>query len=112
MIGKAVQDVWTQAAAEAGLEIHVYGIHPMSHFGFDGGDAQAKMTFYVQEMLKHGFLASNRFYANFSQQMMHVEQFGAATRSVFKDIARLAPQGPLGPLLTGGVSRPGFHRLN
>lgn len=112
MIGKAVQDVWTQAAAEAGLEIHVYGIHPMSHFGFDGGDAQAKMTFYVQEMLKHGILASNRFYANFAQQMTHVEQFAAATRSVFKDIARLAPQGPMGPHLTGGVSRPGFHRLN
>ena len=112
IIGKAVQDVWTKAAAEAGLEIHVYGIHPMSHFGFDGGDAQAKMTFYVQEMLKHGILASNRFYANFAQQMTHVEQFAAATRSVFKDIARLAPQGPIAPHLTGGVSRPGFHRLN
>ena len=100
------------SAAEAGLEIHVYGIHPMSYFSFHGGDAQAKMTFYVQEMLKHGILASNRFYANFAQQTSHVEQFAAATRSVFKDMAHLSLQGPIATHLIGGVSRPGFHRLN
>jgi glutamate-1-semialdehyde aminotransferase len=112
MIGKAVQDVWTHAAAEAGLEIHVYGIYPMSHFSFVGSDAQGKMTFFVQEMLKHGILASNRFYANFAQQMTDVERYGEATRSIFKDIARLALKGPMNPHLIGGVSRPGFHRLN
>ncbi|MBI2770097.1 MAG: aminotransferase class III-fold pyridoxal phosphate-dependent enzyme [Burkholderiales bacterium] len=111
-IGKAVQTVWADAAASTGLDIHVYGIHPMSHFGFDGPDAQAMMTFYVQEMLKHGFLASNRFYANFAQQQEHVDQFGQATRAVFEKLATLSRQGPLGPHLTGGVSRPGFHRLN
>ena len=111
-IGKAVQDMWTKAANEAGISIHVYGIYPMSHFGFDGPEAQAMMTFFVQEMLKHGFLASNRFYANFAQNIEHVEKFGIAMRSVFHDIASLSPQGSLATHLTGGISRPGFHRLN
>lgn len=111
-IGKAVQDLWTQAANDAGLSIHVYGIHPMSHFGFDVPDSQAMMTYYVQEMLKHGFLASNRFYANFAQKAEHVEKFGIAMRSVFHDIAALSRQGSLTSHLTGGISRPGFHRLN
>jgi glutamate-1-semialdehyde 2,1-aminomutase len=111
-IGKAVQNMWAQAANEAGLSIRVYGIHPMSYFGFDSPDAQSMMTFYVQEMLKHGFLASNRFYANFAQQTEHVEKFGIAMRSVFRDIAALSRQGSLSTHLTGGISRPGFHRLN
>jgi len=111
-IGKAVQDVWTRAAKDAGLKIHVYGIYPMSHFGFDGPDAQAMMTFYVQEMLKLGFLTSNRFYANFAQQPEHVEQLGVAIHSVFQNISILSRQGPMAVHLVGGVSRPGFHRLN
>jgi hypothetical protein len=84
----------------------------MSHFGFDVPDSQAMMTYYVQEMLKHGFLASNRFYANFAQKAEHVEKFGIAMRSVFHDIAALSRQGSLTSHLTGGISRPGFHRLN
>ncbi|PKO41828.1 MAG: aminotransferase class III [Betaproteobacteria bacterium HGW-Betaproteobacteria-3] len=111
-IGKAVQDVWTRAATQTGLDIHVYGIYPMSHFGFDAPDAQARMTFYVQEMLKRGFLASNRFYANYAQRPEHVQKFGQATAEVFGQLAGLVDQGPLAPHLTGGVSRPGFHRLN
>ena len=111
-IGKDVQNLWTQAANDAGLSIHVYGIHPMSYFAFEGPDAQAMMTFYVQEMLKHGFLASNRFYSNFSQKTDHVEKFGKAMSSVFRDIASLSRQCSLTAQLTGGISRPGFHRLN
>ena len=111
-IGKAVQALWTNAAREAGLSIHVYGIFPMSHFGFDDAAAQVMMTFYVQEMLKHGFLASNRFYANFAQTSEHVEKFGIATREVFGRIAALSHAGSLADHLVGGVSRPGFHRLN
>jgi len=111
-IGQAVQEAWAKAAHETRLGIHVYGIYPMSHFGFDGTDAQAMMTFYVQEMLKHGFLASNRFYANYAQQPHHVEQYSEATRHVFETISTLSRQGPLANHLVGGVSRPGFHRLN
>lgn len=111
-VGNAVRDVWTQAAAESELDISISGIPPMSYFSFDGGDSQAKMTFYVQEMLERGFLVSNRFYANFAHQMVHVEQFATATISVFKKMALLAQRGPMAVHLTGGVSRPGFQRLN
>lgn len=111
-IGKAVQDLWTQAASEVGLSINVYGIYPMSYFKFNGPDSQVMMTYYVQEMLKYGFLASNRFYANFAQQISHVEEFGIAIRKVFREIADFSSQGPMINYLTKSVSRPGFHRLN
>ena len=111
-IGNAVQDLWRQSASEAGLSINVYGIPPMSYFGFNSPDAQAMMTFYVQEMLKNGFLAANRFYANFAQKTEHVEKFGIAMRSVFNDISILSRKGSLTDHLVGGVSQPGFHRLN
>lgn len=112
MIGRGVQELWTLAANESGLKIDVYGIYPMSYFKFNGPDGQVMMTFYVQEMLKHGFLASNRFYANFSQNTEHLNKFRIAVLSVFHEIARLSRAGLLAKYLVGGVSRPGFHRLN
>jgi glutamate-1-semialdehyde 2,1-aminomutase len=111
-IGKNVQEMWILAAKNAGIAIHVYGIYPMSHFSFEHPDAQVCMTFYVQEMLKHGYLASNRFYANFAQKSEHVELFAASVQRVFNDIAILSRQGSISQHLIGGVSRPGFHRLN
>jgi glutamate-1-semialdehyde 2,1-aminomutase len=111
-IGKTVQDFWIQAAKEADLSINVYGIYPMSYFSFNGLEAQAMMTFYVQEMLKHGFLASNRFYANYAQHPEHLEKFGIAMRKVFNDIAFFSNQGSIANQLIGGISQPGFHRLN
>jgi glutamate-1-semialdehyde 2,1-aminomutase len=111
-IGKAVQDLWRNAAKDAGLEIDIYGIYPMSYFSFQGVDSQVKMTFYVQEMLKHGFLASNRFYANYAQNVQHVEKFGDAMKSIFHEISNFSREGSLPNHLLGGVSRPGFHRLN
>lgn len=111
-MGTAVQNIWTEAARDAGLDIHVGGIFPMSHFAFNGEDALVKMTFFVQEMLKHGILAANRYYANFAQQDEHVERYGKATRAVFAELARLSQAGKLANALAGGVARPGFHRLN
>ena len=111
-IGKSVQSLWLEAAAEAGLSVHVYGIYPMSYFRFDGVDALPMMTYYTQEMLKLGFLAGGRFYANFAQQAKHVEKFGIAMRMIFKRIATLSQQGSLVSHLEGGVAKPGFHRLN
>lgn len=111
-IGQDVQKVWAETAKATGLIIQIHGIYPMSHFAFDGDDAQIKMTFFVQEMLKHGFLASNRFYANFAHRREHVEAYGKAALAVFEQIAQRTLQGTLSTSLTGGVSRPGFHRLN
>jgi glutamate-1-semialdehyde 2,1-aminomutase len=111
-IGKGVQGAWTRAAREAGLEIHVYGIFPMSHFGFDGEESMEKMTYFVQEMLHRGFLASNRFYANFAHSAENVEAYSRAVGEVFAEIADLVKRGPISSALPGGVARPGFHRLN
>lgn len=112
IIGRSVQDVLKQAATANGLKINVYGTYPMSYFSFDGPDAQAMMTYYIQEMVARGILASNRFYANFAHQMRHVGVFKAAVFEVFKDIAQKSSEGPLSRHLVGGISRPGFHRLN
>jgi glutamate-1-semialdehyde aminotransferase len=111
-IGQNVQDLWRNTARDVGLEVDIYGIYPMSYFSFKGVDSQVKMTFYVQEMLKHGFLASNRFYANNAQSNQHVEHFGKAIRNIFQKIVSFSSKQSLSDLLIDEVSRPGFHRLN
>ena len=111
-MGTAIQKIWTEAAKDNGLDVHVGGIYPMSHFSFSGEDALVKMTFFVQEMLKQGILAANRFYANFAHRDEHVERYEKATRAVFADLAKRSQEGKLAGSLAGGVARPGFHRLN
>ena len=65
--GRKIQDIWSRAAASAGLPITVSGLPPLSHFQFDLPDAQACRTLFTQYMLERGFLATNAFYANFAQ---------------------------------------------
>lgn len=111
-IGKDVQKIWAEAADHFGVNIHISGINPMSHFSFEGKDSSVKMTLFVQEMLKHGILASNRFYANFSHTKEHVRVYGEALKKVFSLIVEREINGTLNSALEGGLSKPGFHRLN
>ena len=59
--GENVQKIWSDAAKESGLNVHVSGIAPLSHFSFEDKESNAMMTLFTQEMLGRGFLASGRF---------------------------------------------------
>lgn len=67
-IGKQVQTGWKDAADITGLEIEIHGIPPLAGFTFVN-DPDKTMTFYTQEMLKRGYLASGQFYAS----LVHTE---------------------------------------
>ena len=61
--GKMVQDGWREKAEKHGLTMEVGGIRPLSHFAVMGREsALVYKTFFIQEMLKRGYLASNAFY--------------------------------------------------
>ena len=110
-IGTAVQEGWKNAAAKARLNIEVEGLPPISHFSFQDSNSQAMMTLFVQEMLKKGFLASNRFYASYAHQMELVESYLCAVKDVFQFLSKAQEHCNIDKNIIGNVAKPGFHRI-
>jgi len=109
-IGTKIQQGWNEAAKQTGLNILVEGIPPMSHFSFQYPEALAMMTLFVQSLLERGFLASNRFYANFAHKEEHVDSYLKAVKETFDLIAEAQRHQRVAACLKGSVAKPGFHR--
>ncbi|MDD4286958.1 MAG: aminotransferase class III-fold pyridoxal phosphate-dependent enzyme [Candidatus Peribacteraceae bacterium] len=110
-IGTMVQEGWKRAAAEAGLQIEVDGIPPMSHFHVKEDNTTMTKTFFTQEMLERGFLAGGAFYATFAHSEQHVKAYLQACREVFPSLASALQSGTLSSLLKGPSAHAGFQRL-
>jgi len=110
-LGRRVQDGWREAAESTGLQIHVSGIPPLSHFSFEHEKGQAMMTLFTQMMLRKGFLASGKFYAMYAHQLSDIESYLAATADAFQAIADALKKGEVEKRLMGPVAHSGFHRL-
>jgi len=110
-IGKLVQEGWKRIAADRGLKIEVGGIAPMGHFSFEYPEGLAMMTIFTQDMLQRGFLAANRFYANYAHSKEHVEKYFNAAKETFSIIAEAAAKNKIKTYLKGEVRKSGFQRL-
>lgn len=109
--GQAVKQVWRDAAAHTGLTVHVSGLDPLAHLGFEGDDATAQRTLFTQEMLDRGFLAGAAFYAMAAHTDADIEDYGDACREVFGLIASAQATGSVESRLRGPLAHSGFKRL-
>ena len=107
-IGIMVQEGWKQIAQSNGLTVEVGGIAPLSHFTFKDGDPLVYKTYFTQEMLKMGYLATTSFYASYAHKKETVQRYLEASDKVFKKIAS-SPD--LSKELDGPVCHSGFQRL-
>lgn len=110
-IGERVITGWKQAADKAGLPIHIDGIPPLAHIGFDVPEPRAAMTLFTQHMLDRGYLARGAFYAMYAHTDAHVDSYIAACTESFAIIAAAAQDGAINKLLRGDVAHEGFQRL-
>ena len=112
--GRLIQAGWQKKADEAGLNIEIGGILPMSHFAIKGNESPlVYKTFVTQEMLKRGYLASNAFYTSFAHSEEIIERYLENIGEVFMDIAKLMEENiSVESRLEGGVCQSGFGRLN
>ncbi len=107
--GEHVVDVWKVAAKNHGLEIHTGGIAPLSHFSFAHDEPLVCKTFFTQEMLQRGYLATTAFYASFTHTADMIDRYGEAVDEVFGIMAK---EPNLVSCLEGPVCQSGFQRLN
>ncbi len=106
-----VWTIWESAAARHGLVIRIGGFKPLIHFNFVD-DHSVRISYFTQEMLKHGFLACALFYPMYAHTFEQVERYGHAVDGVFARLAALVKAGTVKEHLEGLPVASGFGRLN
>lgn len=110
-VGEAVQKGWREAADKNGVRIEVSGIPPLAHFEFVCENHLAVKTYFTQEMLKKGFLATNAFYVCYAHKEKDIESYLGAVDEVFEKISKISSLDNITKYLDGSVCQTGFQRL-
>jgi len=110
-MGNLVKAGWRKAAERTGLRIKVGGIPPMASLTFDYPNGQEARTLLTQLMLDQRFLAAGAFYASYSHQLHHVENYLRAVEEAFAVVAAAIEANDVQRLLKGPVAHAGFYRL-
>jgi hypothetical protein len=111
-IGNKISDGWKKAAIDANLEVKISGLPSLLKFSFNHPEDLAMKTYFTQEMLGVGYLASGRFYAMLSHTMEATELYVQEASRIFLEISELLRTKSLSSKLKGGVAHSGFQRLN
>lgn len=112
--GELIQEGWRKTAEKHGLAIEIGGIKPLSHFTVKGHeDPLVYKTFFVQEMLKKGYIASNAFYTTYAHSPEIISKYLDCVDEVFEMIADIEKREEnVRDHLEGPVCQSGFGRLN
>ena len=109
--GKKIRKIWQSAANETNLKLRTNGILPLSTFKIEDEKWPIIITFFIQEMLKEGILASDRCYSNFCHEEKELRVYEKACFKIFKKISKHLSENNLKKNLEGPVKQMGFTRL-
>ena len=109
-IGKNIKKIWQEAANYSNLEIDIKGIDPLANFKIKNLDWPITLTFFIQEMLKKGIIASDRCYANYKHSPDLLNKYKHACFEIFKRIANLENTNNIKKNLDGPIKQMGFKR--
>jgi len=110
-MGKKVQEGWKEAAQKYALPIHVGGIYPLGHFGFDHPEALTLKTLFTKLMLEKGFLATTAYYASYAQKTEDIDRYFIAVDEVFAKLSEYMQHKNIAQQLSTPVCHSGFSRL-
>ena len=94
------------------VPVNLLGIETVIILEFEGENALEMKTFFTQEMLKQGFLASNVIYISIAHSKELAAKYFTAVEKVFSHLSHYLAQGNLETKLDGPVCHSGFERLN
>ena len=112
--GMTVISGWKRIAENVGLDIETgsNAVPSLAHFCFKGDSSQEKRTFFTQQMLDKGFLATPALYATYAHTDKIVQSYLEAVGEVFEQIQKAETDNSLQSRLRGPVAHTGFQRLN
>lgn len=100
-----------KVARSSGLELAVSGMAPAPHLEIPGKDSALVETYFTQEMLRRGYLASNLTYLSTAHTKKMIDGYLREAAGVFDRAAKLRKSGSLEASLPGGSRHTGFKRL-
>ena len=111
-IGLKVKTNWSDLFKKYNIESKISGIPSLSAYSFKENDLEIQ-TLITQEMLKKGFLASNRFYACISHDSEVLDSYFNAFDETLNSISKINDnKNEIINRLDGPVRHSGFKRLN
>ena len=109
--GDAVQAGWKMLGEKHGLDIHISGIPPLSHWQIENRDSQLLHTIIVEKMLDKGFLTSKAYYATYTHTENQINAYLDALDAVLGELAPFIKANNVAALPHGPVAHSGFKRL-
>tara|TARA_X000000368_G_C23057186_1_gene724569 strand:+ start:3940 stop:5241 length:1302 start_codon:yes stop_codon:yes gene_type:complete len=111
-IGLKVRSCWSDLFEKHNIEFTISGIPSLSSYSFKKNDLEIQ-TFITQEMLKKGFLASNRFYASIAHSNELLDSYFNALDETLNSISVISDnKNEIINRLNGPIRHSGFKRLN
>jgi len=107
--GTIVQNGWKKLANKHNLKISTMGIKPLSYFAFEYKNALDIKTYFIQEMLKLGFLSTTGYYASYAHKEKDINEYLEAVDKVFGKISKNIKN--IDKHLKSKVCHGGFKRL-
>lgn len=86
--GKYIKSQWLTIASKNKIDITINGLDSMPSFIFNYNNSNQIYTYYTQEMLKYGFLASNSLTVSYAHDVKVIDKYLKKTEIVFKKIKK------------------------
>lgn len=109
--GLEIKENWEKIADKHHLKITQSGLPALASFSFKE-DHLVRKTFFIQEMLKRNYLASNSFYPSLAHNDTVIERYFEVVDEIFEEITLCETSNQLQSKLVGRVCHDGFQRLN
>tara|TARA_Y100001960_G_scaffold327672_1_gene414672 strand:- start:1447 stop:3480 length:2034 start_codon:yes stop_codon:yes gene_type:complete len=111
-MGKYIMKSWIKMARKHNIKIKVVGIPALCSFYFESKYDNIYKTYITQEMLKYGFLASNRVYMSTAHTYSIIDKYLSKLDLIFNDIKRFENGEDVFNYLHSLSASESFSRLN
>ena len=110
--GKQVKEIWENSSKENGIKITINGIDALPTFTFNEEDPAGCKTFFTQDMLAQGFLATTLFYPTMAHGKQEIQLYESAVQQTFNKLKTIMLSGEdIGAHIIGPRCQPTFERL-
>ncbi len=109
--GELISKGRERIANNYGIQVSTGGIPSFNYFSFNYKNALAIQTYYIQEMLRKGFLLDMSIATSLAYSEETINKFLAATEVVFKELKKLIENNSVESKLENEIRHSGFKRL-
>ena len=111
-IGIYLKKKWKEIALKNNIQITISGIDSLPNFTFKNKDHLLLKTFFTQEMLKRGYLASNVVYVSYKHDKKIIDKYLNDFEEVLSIISKNSFYDIKNKHLKGPICQSTFSRLN